>query len=427
MAEAYDEYVYPHSTVLINKGGYRDSKSAKEFEARCTRLRMHSLPDLPFTPEGYLGLHRHLFQDVWDWAGETRKVVTGKGDALFTFPDHIQKQLNRAFSDLKQQDHLRLRTLDEFAAGAAAHINALNRIHPFREGNGRVMRLHLRALCAKAGHDIDLRRIDAAEWHRASVEGISGSPSADKLMKELIVKAQASLAPPAPGARDSRGWGVDAASVAAAADRTRQVAELRDAMDARLARVYAEPDRARAAIDEMVARNGYAGAVEMLSKGPERVGPLRGAVGSKERADALHQALNGLPRDLAAIAERRKAAGRAYVAEVAEQIRFDADPLATLSPKARAALDRAAPGDDPAAGDRVLEREFARFMRRAERAVARGREIGPGMSAAAVSGALVPGAPPPEAAARAGQLMRAVKTLRAAVPAPEAPALARAC
>lgn len=58
---------------------------------------------------------------------------------------------------------------EEFARGAAHHIAELNAIHPFREGNGRTMRLHLRQLGEQAGHEISLKRIGANAWMDASI------------------------------------------------------------------------------------------------------------------------------------------------------------------------------------------------------------------------------------------------------------------
>jgi cell filamentation protein len=58
---------------------------------------------------------------------------------------------------------------EAFAAAAGEIIGDVNYVHPFREGNGRVQLLYLKQLCSRAGHPLDLRRIDGAAWIAASV------------------------------------------------------------------------------------------------------------------------------------------------------------------------------------------------------------------------------------------------------------------
>jgi cell filamentation protein len=52
-------------------------------------------------------LHRWLFQDVYEWAGDLRKVVITKGDSTFAFPQHIEAQARLLFDDLRAESALR--------------------------------------------------------------------------------------------------------------------------------------------------------------------------------------------------------------------------------------------------------------------------------------------------------------------------------
>jgi cell filamentation protein len=60
---------------------------------------------------------------------------------------------------------------DRFAARAAEHLNELNAIHAFLDGNGRTQRAFLEILAEQAGHAIDLARVDPTAWNRASIVG----------------------------------------------------------------------------------------------------------------------------------------------------------------------------------------------------------------------------------------------------------------
>jgi cell filamentation protein len=75
----------------------------------------------------------------------------------------------------------------EFAKAIAEHVNEINAIHPFREGNGRTLQLFLTMMAAKAGHQFDIRSIAPQEWIDASIHGFKTATSVR--FKELIEKA----------------------------------------------------------------------------------------------------------------------------------------------------------------------------------------------------------------------------------------------
>jgi len=164
-----DPYVYPGTDVLRNKENIRDADELSAFERVATANRMETLPDnVPITADGYRGIHRYIFQDVYDWAGNDRIVDIAKGDELFCLAAYIDQELERRFEAIRTENALRGLTAEEFAARAANHISELNAIHPFREGNGRTQRAFLVVLGQQAGHEIDIARIDPQAWNDAS-------------------------------------------------------------------------------------------------------------------------------------------------------------------------------------------------------------------------------------------------------------------
>src|SRR3546814_9944570 len=60
---------------------------------------------------------------------------------------------------------------DEFFDRLGDHINEINAIHPFREGNGSTMRHHAAQLAREAGHPIRIAAIDKDKWLEASRHG----------------------------------------------------------------------------------------------------------------------------------------------------------------------------------------------------------------------------------------------------------------
>ena len=164
-----DPYLYPGTDVLRNKLGLRDGATLRLAEYAYTRVRSRDVPTFPMTTQGYLATHRHLFQDLYDWAGQPRTVTLAKGESAFAFPHAIGFSLNKRFADLAAKGNLHGLSPEAFAASAAHHISELNVIHPFREGNGRATRLHLQQLAAQAGHRFEQARLPAQDWIEASI------------------------------------------------------------------------------------------------------------------------------------------------------------------------------------------------------------------------------------------------------------------
>jgi len=143
--------LYPDgSEVLRNKFGLREPDQLKKAEYAQTSERTADAPTFSPTQRGYLDLHRHLLGEVYEWAGQLRTADMTKGGTPFVSARFLDATMNTIFADLAQQDFLRGRTGERFAAGAAHHIADLNAAHPFREGNGRAMRLHLQHLAEHA-------------------------------------------------------------------------------------------------------------------------------------------------------------------------------------------------------------------------------------------------------------------------------------
>jgi len=101
-----DPYTYENSTVLVNKLGLREQPALDAFEAEISSARAEEpLPEgvLDFTH--YKAVHHHLFQDVYEWAGQVRTVRLFKGGNPFCFPENIEGQAARLFNELKEANY----------------------------------------------------------------------------------------------------------------------------------------------------------------------------------------------------------------------------------------------------------------------------------------------------------------------------------
>jgi cell filamentation protein len=91
-------------------------------------------------------IHRHLFQDIYEWAGELRTVEINKGGHQFQFRRYIETGMADVHRRLVQGSFLRDLSVPEFAQQAAVIVGDVNYVHPFREGNGRTHAQYLKQL-----------------------------------------------------------------------------------------------------------------------------------------------------------------------------------------------------------------------------------------------------------------------------------------
>lgn len=163
-------YCYPPDyTVLKNKFEIRDSGilDAAERAAVIERLSQ-GLPSGKFDLSHLQAIHKHLFQDVYEWAGQTRQTPLSKGGSAFMPPDRIGTAMSDVHNRLVARNYLKGLSKPEFAKEAGQILGDVNFTHPFREGNGRTQFQYLKQLGQQAGHEIDLTRFDRETWIAAS-------------------------------------------------------------------------------------------------------------------------------------------------------------------------------------------------------------------------------------------------------------------
>jgi cell filamentation protein len=179
-----DPYCYAGTAVLKNIPGIRDQAWLERFESAIVKQRsLEALPRGNLSVRHYRSIHRHLFQDVYRWAGRFRTVRLHKEGSTFCYPEHIADQMKQLFGALKEAQYFADLSEDEFAPRAAHFLATLNAIHPFREGNGRSQNTFLGLLAARAGHTLALSRLNAKAFRAAMIESFGGSE--EPLAKEI--------------------------------------------------------------------------------------------------------------------------------------------------------------------------------------------------------------------------------------------------
>lgn len=157
--------------------------------ARGTSLHTHGLP-ATYDLAGLQSIHHHLFQDVYQWAGELRTVDMSKGGTGpgFVSFDAIRPTFDQITDLLRDTELLRRIPTAMYPAALARVYDALNTVHPFREGNGRTQREFVTALAGEAGYNIDWRSVQAVVNDRASEAALTGDLAPMTTMFERIVR-----------------------------------------------------------------------------------------------------------------------------------------------------------------------------------------------------------------------------------------------
>lgn len=172
-----DRYVYSDTDVLVNLFGIQDWDELSAVERSLSGLRYTELEESPiqgnFDLDHLCAIHKHLFGDIYPWAGKIRtKGFISKGNSLFCSPDYIPSYSEDLFGKLKAENYLTGLSRKDFIKRIAFYIAEINALHPFREGNGRTQRAFANQLARNAGWELNLSNIGPDELRDAYIESM---------------------------------------------------------------------------------------------------------------------------------------------------------------------------------------------------------------------------------------------------------------
>ena len=187
-----DDETYPETGVLVNKLGIKNQNLLYVAEQKLTMLRLLELVQHPmkgnFDLKHLQAIHHHIFQDLYSWAGQLRKVDIGKGN-MFCHVPYIQSESNKLFLKLKKENFLAELPTEQFAERMAWYFSEINAIHPFREGNGRTEREFIRSLALKNNYQVEFAQIRNGEILEASRESfICNYKPMENIFKKILTK-----------------------------------------------------------------------------------------------------------------------------------------------------------------------------------------------------------------------------------------------
>jgi len=187
-SRSWDDYFIPGTHVLRNKFtspdkpyGETDPEALRALEEGASAIRIIELAARPihgrFDYAHMKAIHRHIFQDVYDWAGQERTAPVGQflvktGPDVVRYPvgdpaapqipyqyypagPSLTEAAENQYRRLAAKNLLRGLDRDAFAVELAEAWGELNVIHSFREGNTRAQFVFFSQLCEQAGWRIE--------------------------------------------------------------------------------------------------------------------------------------------------------------------------------------------------------------------------------------------------------------------------------
>lgn len=148
---------YIEDGVLKNKLNITNIEELEKMERMMTSYKLANLYLNPgnqtFDVNHYLNIHKYLFEDIYDFAGQIRSENINKV-VPFCVPELIYENL-KATLDKARRQVKSITNEEQLIDFITYYYSELDIIHPFREGNGRCEREFLRQYVEKINEMID--------------------------------------------------------------------------------------------------------------------------------------------------------------------------------------------------------------------------------------------------------------------------------
>lgn len=168
--------------ILENKLNITDPAELAREEEKISKKRAKKMFDTEYlntldagTFQSLKSIHKYLFEEIYEFAGEIRKVNIANGNFRFTPLAYIEEAV-------KNIEKMPQSTYEEIIEKYVE----MNIAHPFREGNGRSTRIWLDLILKKELHlVVDWSKVDKTDYLLA----MERSPIKDTEIKDLLKQA----------------------------------------------------------------------------------------------------------------------------------------------------------------------------------------------------------------------------------------------
>lgn len=184
-------YTYEGTDVIKNKLDIRNAELLKEYETGIVGLKLTSLMKnkkvYPFTEEGIKSIHKYLFNEIYNFAGEYRLENILKENFRFSEYQYIEENMPLIIKkiDIEKMKEMNFDTLCKTLSEIMTDLNVL---HPFREGNGRTIREFIREMAFVCGYEVNFSNVDYDLILDVSRKAVVDDTEQVELLKNILKK-----------------------------------------------------------------------------------------------------------------------------------------------------------------------------------------------------------------------------------------------
>lgn len=159
-----DPYVQDNGT-LKNKLGIKEYNELNDAERDVGFVKLIDIGETfkqKYDIEYIKAIHRHIFEDIFDWAGEFRTVPVYKEEIVipglsleYSRPENIERDLRSAIDNLNRVNWTG-KNIDEIVAEFTGKLAKIWRVHPFRDGNTRTTLAFAEKYAREHGFPLDI-------------------------------------------------------------------------------------------------------------------------------------------------------------------------------------------------------------------------------------------------------------------------------
>ncbi|SES20139.1 Fic family protein [Psychrobacillus sp. OK032] len=181
-----DDYLLKTNLLDINDFDELEQAEAFTFSIRAAQIEQGAYKITAFSKKDFVDLHYQLFQDIYSFAGQFRKVQLMKGTTRFCQVQFLDAYASDLFNQLQNEpawDSLVL------AAKRLAYFKSeLNMLHPFREGNGRTTRIFLQEYTQSKGFFWNYNKIDRNDYMQAMIRSVTSEDLLENLFLKTLIR-----------------------------------------------------------------------------------------------------------------------------------------------------------------------------------------------------------------------------------------------
>jgi cell filamentation protein len=190
-----DPYVYPGTTVLMNKYDERDQVKLNAIEAAVVWPEFIDIysagvsENVPLSVGLHQAVHKHLFERVYPFAGKFRTMDIAKaGEIQYAAVAFLHDSAEKVWRDINRRFATPPESLEAAIEPLVESMGDLHVLHPFREGNTRTLQLVIREIAWRAGFNIQWVLADPTVIRNAGTAAAVGDNAPYTEMLRKITK-----------------------------------------------------------------------------------------------------------------------------------------------------------------------------------------------------------------------------------------------